>query len=116
MKLDNTGTIVEGYHIAANLALKYIQRLGLKKLYMYLESFSSCAIEGNDLAGVCAGTLRRVLNRQKLGDRYVLGLAWILRNMEEEDMNSTELQELKKSRIPTKRRKKSGKSKSRKTK
>jgi hypothetical protein len=50
---------------------------------MYLESYSSCAIEGNRLAEICAETLDRLIHGQPVSDRYILGLAWNLRDMEE---------------------------------
>lgn len=47
-----------------------------------MESFSSCAIEGNRFAEVCGETLRRVMQREPVSDRYVLGLAWAIHGME----------------------------------
>ena len=70
-------------HPAAKKALEYISSLGFKELMMYLESFSSCAIEGNRLAEICSETLHRLLHKLPVSDRYLLGLAWTLRNMEE---------------------------------
>lgn len=78
------GTIkLNEYHPAADSAIKYLNSLGIKKLMMYQESFASCAIEGNRLAEICSETLDRVMRKDKLSDRYLLGLAWTIRNMEE---------------------------------
>lgn len=70
-------------HPMAVTALKYIYELGVEKLYTYLGSFSSVAIEGNRLAEVCAGTLRRIIGNQKVSDRYVMGLGWAIRQIED---------------------------------
>lgn len=47
-----------------------------------MESFSSCAIDGNRFAEVCGETLRRVMNHEPVSDRYILGLAWAIRGMD----------------------------------
>jgi hypothetical protein len=51
----------------------------MAELAMWLEAFSSCAIEGNRLGAVCVETLRRILSGEPVSDRYVLGLAWAIR-------------------------------------
>lgn len=81
---ETKGTIREGeYHPAADSAMRYLNSLGVLKLMQHQESFASCAIEGNRLAEICSETLSRVLNKDKLSDRYLLGLAWTIRSMEE---------------------------------
>lgn len=78
------GTLKEGeYHPSADSAKEYIISLGYPKLIMYLESYSSCAIEGNRLAEICSETLDRLIKGQPVSDRYILGLAWSIKNMEE---------------------------------
>ena len=72
-------------HPAAKSALQYLYGLGMAKLMMCLESFSSCAIEGNRLGEICSETLDRILKDEPVSDRYLLGLAWTIRNMEEDD-------------------------------
>ena len=49
---------------------------------MWLESLSSCAIENNRLAEILAETLHRVMTGEKVSDRYLLGLAWFLKEHE----------------------------------
>lgn len=71
------------YHPAANSALKYLNSLGTLKLMQYQESFASCAIEGNRLAEICSETLDRIMRKDKTSDRYLLGLAWTIKSMEE---------------------------------
>ena len=82
--MTERGTIREGeYHPAADSAMEYLRGLGLAKLMLYQESFASCAIEGNWLAEICSETLNRLLTKRPVSDRYLLGLAWEIRNMEE---------------------------------
>ena len=70
-------------HPAAMSALRYVQGLGLQKQMLYMSAFSSCGIEGNRLGEVCSETLRRVMNGGPVSDRYVLGLAWAIKEMED---------------------------------
>lgn len=70
------------FHPAARDALTWI--LSLKdRLPLYQESLSSCSIEGNRTAEICSETLRRLLAKEPVSDRYLLGLAWTLKAMEE---------------------------------
>jgi hypothetical protein len=66
-------------HPSALSALAYVRSIPLPELCAALEAFSSCAIEGNQLAEVCGETLRRLLHSEPVSDRYLLGLAWCLR-------------------------------------
>ena len=75
-------------HPSAYSALAYVRELGLAKLSLYQEAYSSCAIEGNRDAEICGETLTRVMTGQKVSDRYVLGLAWSIRNMEAKDQDA----------------------------
>ena len=81
---DKRGTLKEGEpHPAAQSAKEYVASLGFEKLTMYMEAYSSCAIENNRLGEICAETLDRLMKGQPVSDRYVLGLAWNLKRMEE---------------------------------
>lgn len=44
------------------------------------ESLASTALSGNRSAEIMSETLRRLLNGEPVSDRYLLGLAWFLRN------------------------------------
>ena len=77
-------------HPAAFTAKEYVVGLGLQKLMTYLEAFSSCAIEGNRLGEICSETLNRMMKGEPVSDRYLLGLAWAIRNMEEKYDENTE--------------------------
>lgn len=67
-------------HPAFEYAREYLMT---KDLLSYVEAFASCAIEGNRLAEVCSETLHRLLNKQPVSDRYFMGLAWAIWQMEE---------------------------------
>ena len=74
-------------HPVAQSALEYVVNFAadMKKASILMESFSSCAIEGNRLGEICSETLNRVIMNQPVSDRYILGLAWFIRNMEDEE-------------------------------
>lgn len=77
------GTLHEGEpHPSAHGARAFL--LAVKeKLPMYQETFSSVAMEGNRLASICSETLRRFTSGKPVSDRYLLGLAWYIRDMED---------------------------------
>ena len=67
-------------HPAAQSAIRYV----LSKITpMLIESLASCAIENNRMAEICLGTINRIKENKPVSDRYVLGLAWFLKEMEE---------------------------------
>ena len=66
-------------HPMADDAVRYVFSLGMEELFKIRDAMASCAIEGNRLAEVCGETLRRVLSREPVSDRYLLGLAWYLK-------------------------------------
>lgn len=71
-------------HPSAPFAMDYIRECLLKgRLHIYSEAFSSCAIEGNRLGEICAETLRRIMHGEPVSDRYLLGLAWAIRDKED---------------------------------
>lgn len=47
-------------------------------LFVWQESFSSCAIEGNRLGEICSGTLNRLMTGQPVSDRYLMGLVFAI--------------------------------------
>jgi hypothetical protein len=86
--MDTPGTLADNeFHPAASGALSYIQQ---HASFMDLEALASTALSGNRLAEVCSETLRRILENEPVSDRYVLGLAWTLRQLrqKEDDGNS----------------------------
>lgn len=71
-------------HPSAQFAMSYIKGLFYdNKLNNYQEAFASCAIEGNRLGEVCAETLCRIMAGKPVSDRYLMGLAWAIRDMED---------------------------------
>lgn len=81
---EEHGTLKVGEpHPASLTALEYLKTIPFSDLYQYLEAFSSCAIEGNRLGEICAETLNRLLKKDPVSDRYLLGLAWTIRDMKE---------------------------------
>lgn len=75
-------------HPAAKDAMSYVLSFSMSQLAIWQGAFASCAIEGNRLAEICAGTLDRLLKREPVSDRYILGLAWAMRNGEEPDFKN----------------------------
>jgi hypothetical protein len=61
-------------HPSAELALDIIKQVPLSELFIYMEAFSSCAIENNRGAEICGETLNRLLRKEPVSDRYLLGL------------------------------------------
>lgn len=77
--MSDKGTLKIGeFHPAARSAMAYVKTYGLK----YMEPFASCAIEGNRHAEICLETLERVFSGEPVSDRYLLGLAWTIKEME----------------------------------
>jgi len=77
---EDKSTLLTGEpHPAALEALDFVRSLPLEELMKWHGAFASCAIESNRLAEVCSGTLNRLINKKPVSDRYVLGLAWTIR-------------------------------------
>ncbi len=72
-------------HPSATAALQFVLSQGLSELMKWQDAFSSCAIEGNRLGEICSETLRRVMDKEPVSDRYILGLAWAIREMDRDD-------------------------------
>lgn len=88
MNIDERGTLKPTEpHPAAFMARQYIRTIPWQELLLKKEALASCAIEGNRLAEVCLSTLNRLLNGHPVSDRYLLGLAWFLREGESEWKN-----------------------------
>jgi len=75
------GTLKPGEpHPAVEYAREYL--FG-KDLVGWIEPLASCAIEGNRLAEICLETLQRLLKKEPVSDRYLMGLAWMIWKMEQ---------------------------------
>lgn len=79
------GTLNLGeYHPAADIAMRYIKKyLASHNEFKLIEALASAALSGNRLADIAGETLFRVLNKQPVSDRYLMGLAWVLWELEE---------------------------------
>lgn len=87
---EETGTLEIGeVHPMSHSAMNWIKGHFLEnygKLFQVQESLASCALSGNRMAEVCHETLRRLIEGEPVSDRYLLGLAWFLRSMEDGDV------------------------------
>lgn len=70
--------------------ISYVRRKDSYALLRLQESFASCALEGNRLAEICSETLRRLLSKEPVSDRYLLGLVWTIRDMEQKERQEAE--------------------------
>lgn len=66
--------------------LDYTRRKDIGAMPRLLEAFYSTGLAGNRLAECCGETLRRLLHGEPVSDRYILGLAWTMKSMEESDV------------------------------
>ena len=84
-KTDGKGTISEGsYHPAADGAMEYIKSIPTVELFMIAESFASTSLSGNKTSEICYETLDRLLKKEPVSDRYLLGLAWTIKRIRDE--------------------------------
>ena len=81
ININERGTLRPGRpHPAAKSALAWIRTQSLPTLLQWQEAFASTALEGNFAAEVYCETLRRLLEGEPVSDRYLLGLAWMMRD------------------------------------
>ena len=75
-------------HPAAVSAYEYIGKMPLLEMISWEEAFASTFIANPNslLAEVCLSTIQRMMNGQPVGDRFILGLAWTIRNMIEKEI------------------------------
>lgn len=66
-------------HPAAQAAFIFIRKASYTEMIKWRETFATCALAGNRLAGVCHETLRRLMEGETVSDRYLLGLAWTIK-------------------------------------
>lgn len=76
------GEVHPAAYDAYNFIKAHIQSEGYG-IGILIESFASTAISGNRTGDVCGETLRRIINGEPVSDRYILGLAWTLKKMEQ---------------------------------
>jgi hypothetical protein len=81
------GTLKDGEpHPMARSALAYVAAYlsQTENPFLLREAIASCALEGNRTAEICGETLERLLDHRPVSDRYLLGLAWFIKTMEDE--------------------------------
>ena len=77
-------------HPAARDAMRWFNGWRMANTLRYMmarEAIASTALSGNSLAQVCDGTLDRLEKGEPVSDRYILGLAWFLKEMLAEEGN-----------------------------
>lgn len=67
-------------HPSAQDAMDYLKKFTLHELMLWNEAFASSAIAGSRLGAICSGTIERIMDRQPVSDRYLLGLVWAMRD------------------------------------
>lgn len=79
MMTDNEAALELGeVHPGAHTALDYIN----VHRHKWTEAIFSCAITENRTAQIAASTLGRLINKEPVSDRYLMGLAWFIYNLE----------------------------------
>lgn len=93
MTQESNGTIREGeYHPAADSAMAWIKWFIVEdpaRWMMIKEAVASTALSGNRLAEICHSTMERLAEGEPVSDRYLLGLAWFIRENFERDNEKT---------------------------
>lgn len=85
---EERGTLRQGEpHPEAFSAAEYLASLGSLKLSTYQEAFASVSLSGNRTSEILSETMHRFMTGQPVSDRYILGLAWAVKKMEEKDGN-----------------------------
>lgn len=79
------GTLNPGeYHPAADPAMGYIrEQLEDPESFIFANAIFDLSILGNRTCQICVETLRRIQSGEPVSDRYLLGLAWILKEYNE---------------------------------
>lgn len=84
------GTLKVGeVHPMAHSAFEYVKNfLTMNNMGLIVESLASIALSGNRNAEVCLETVQRIMAGDVVSDRYLLGLAWMFKQMEENETHS----------------------------
>ena len=83
MKTEDRSELAVGEpHPMAYAAAHYVTRY-LQKNPAVIGALASCAIESNRLGEVCCGTIDRLRKGQPVSDRYILGLAFFLKTLDQ---------------------------------
>lgn len=80
------------YHPSADSAMAWLKTFIMEnpsRWMMISEAVASTALSGNRLAELCHSTMNRLANGEPVSDRYLLGLAWFIRDNFERDNEET---------------------------
>lgn len=69
-------------HPMAKYALEYVAE---NMTAMHVEALASTALEGNRTAEICLSTYNRLQSGNPVSDRYLMGLAWFVKQMRDRD-------------------------------
>ncbi len=69
-------------HPSAISAFDYVKNQMISKPHL-AESIASTALSGNRAAEICLSTIERIQAGDTVSDRYVLGLAWMMKELEQ---------------------------------
>lgn len=67
------------YHPSTYLAVDWLRNRSVDQLKRYKAALQEQVDRGNKSCIICQETLRRLLAGEEVGERYILGLAWMLR-------------------------------------
>lgn len=83
----NYGTLELGeIHPCSKIALQFVREYLLEHdANLLLESLASTALSGSRAAEICLETLDRLLAKERVSDRYLMGLAWFLWQMDQDE-------------------------------
>lgn len=67
------------YHPSTYLAVDWLRNRTVKQLHECRDKLKEQAESGNKSCIICYETMRRLLDSEEVGERYILGLVWMLR-------------------------------------
>lgn len=84
---DEPGTLKIGeVHPMAHNAMAYINNRTLHPAFWQaMEAIASTALSGNRSSEIVFETLRRIRDGEPVSDRYLLGAAWFLKELDEHE-------------------------------
>ena len=72
------------FHPSSPSAMAYVKSFySSTDIGLIKESLASTALSGNRLCEICLATLDRIEKGKPVSDRYLLGLAWFLKELDE---------------------------------
>ena len=99
-KIVDDGLLRDGeVHPATENAYNFLASIDKKDLDRYMETFAELACKGNRTASICLATLGRLYSGIPASDRYILGLAWTIKEFVEQDARNAVPKEEEKSLI-----------------